>query len=475
MHFPTVVRCCLLPSAFVLLGQPARVGAQSEGLEEVVVKADAPPATPAAPESPAEAAPTEEGKDTSKPATPPVDKELEKIRKERERISAENQLAQEKLRSELFGLESEKQRLQLQNSLRAERLNAEVADVRSKLDRMTLEIDVVNRQASLEAAQRRVQLDSELAAMRAEEERLRVTNGIVTQKLEAQMAEMRLKEAEYKVQRAALENDVARLQTELSLREKTEILRDIVPDEQKYVLEPFRDGVLLVSDRRIALNGVIVQSVADHILERIDYYNNQNTEYPIFIIIDYSPGGSAMSGYKILKAMDGSKAPVYVVVKSFAASMAAVITTMANRSFAYPNAILLHHQMRWLGAGNLTQQREQLEEAEQWWRRIAQPVAAKMGLSLDAFIKRMYEKNSDGDWREFADDAQRLKWVSEVVSTIWETSMDKNPDRFGSKPVITLQLEEKVDEQGNPYVVLPRLPPLDCYFLYNPDGYFRLR
>jgi ATP-dependent Clp protease protease subunit len=155
--------------------------------------------------------------------------------------------------------------------------------------------------------------------------------------------------------------------------------------------------------------------------------------------------------------------------------MAAVITTLANHSYAYPNAIVLHHQIAWLGIGNLTQQREQLSEAEQWWRRLAEPVAAKMGLTLDAFIKQMYEKNSDGDWREFADVAHELKWVDDIVTTIWETSMDKNPDRFGSRPVITLQLEEKVDEQGAAYAVLPRLPPFDYYFVYNPDRYYRMR
>ena len=52
-----------------------------------------------------------------------------------------------------------------------------------------------------------------------------------------------------------------------------------------------------------------------------------------------------MAGYKILKAMEGSAAPVYVVVKSFAASMAANIATQSKKSFAYPNAIILHHQI----------------------------------------------------------------------------------------------------------------------------------
>jgi ATP-dependent Clp protease protease subunit len=173
--------------------------------------------------------------------------------------------------------------------------------------------------------------------------------------------------------------------------------------------------------------------------------------------------------------MEGSQAPVYVVVKSYAASMAAVIATLATRSFAYPNAVILHHQISWLGIGNLTQQKEQLVEAEKWWRRLAEPVAKKMGLTLDQLIARMYEKNSDGNWREFADAAKSLKWIDEIVHTIWETALDKNPDRFGSRPMMALRMEEAKDSEGSSYVVLPRLAPFDCYFVYNPDHYYRLR
>ena len=38
-----------------------------------------------------------------------------------------------------------------------------------------------------------------------------------------------------------------------------------------------------------------------------------------------------MAGYRILKAMEASDAPVHVVVKSHAASMAACITTLAEQ------------------------------------------------------------------------------------------------------------------------------------------------
>ena len=32
---------------------------------------------------------------------------------------------------------------------------------------------------------------------------------------------------------------------------------------------------------------------------------------------------------------------------------------------------------------------------------------------------------------------------------------------------------EKMDVKGRPYMVLPRPNPVDCYYLHNPDGYYR--
>ena len=98
-----------------------------------------------------------------------------------------------------------------------------------------------------------------------------------------------------------------------------------------------------------------------------------------------------------------------------------------------------------------------------------------MGMTLDEFIARMYEENSDGNWREFADEAVSLKWVDHIAADVRETSYVKNPDRFGPSTPVTVRLEEQIDEKGQPYVLLPRLVPFDHYFLFNPDGYYRLR
>jgi ATP-dependent Clp protease protease subunit len=135
-----------------------------------------------------------------------------------------------------------------------------------------------------------------------------------------------------------------------------------------------------------------------------------------------------MAGYRILKSMQSSTAPVYVLVKSFAASMAAALCTLADRSFAYPNAIIMHHQITSGLIGNLTVQREGLKNLEEWWKRLAEPIAAKMGITTDEFIKRMYENTSTGDWKEFADDAVKLKWVDSVVGRCQETALIRNPD-----------------------------------------------
>jgi ATP-dependent Clp protease protease subunit len=405
----------------------------------------------------------------------PDDKELKELRKQRELLSLANQIASEKQKKELATLKADRERLMIENALARETLTREMAERRAEVDRLKLEVDEVTKQLALETTRRKQALELELADLRAEEERLKLANSIATQGIEARMIEVRLMEAEYKIEKAGLENEVARLQAELIKREKTEILEDQVVTERIYPSEPFMDGELIVSDRRIALNGPIYQEAADYVAERIAFFNNQDAVAPIFIVIDTSPGGSAMSGFKILRSMQGSDAPVYVVVKSYAASMAAAIAALAERSFAYPNAIILHHQASTLVWGNLTQQKEALEEAQQWWVRLAEPIAAKMGITVDEFIDEMYVQNSDGNWSEFGDEAVRLNWIDHVVTNVRETSYVKNPDRFGSSAAVTVRLEEQIDENGKPFVWLPRLAPFDHYYLYNPDSYYRLR
>lgn len=406
-----------------------------------------------------------------------LDKELKELRRERDFLSVRNGIRSEEAKAAIAAMREEKALLALQNGLFMEKVKTELIEQRGALDRMSAEIDAVNKQISLGNSKARLESQLQLAEMKQKEGLLTLENSLMQKETGIELERLRLAETKLKLRRTELDTAFAELQGKLSILEKENEVADHVyaEIEQVYMAEPVVDGVLHISDRRIALNGPIWAGTSSYVSERINYFNNQNPEHPIFLVIDSSPGGSVWAGYRILKAMEGSKAPVYVVVKSYAASMAAIITTLAERSYAYENALILHHELSWYGsAGNLSQQKEYAEEATEWWRRVASPVAKKMGVTLSEFRTLMYEKSAAGDWQEFADVAQQYNWVDTVVDKIWETSIDRNPDRFGKQFWAMDGVEELRDENGRAYVELPRLESSDFYFLYDPQGYYRM-
>ena len=376
-------------------------------------------------------------------------------------------------------LAAERERLTSENAIAKERLAAELAARRAVLERATLKAEEDKALVASEFEVARQKADRDMAALRLENEKLLLESAIAKNKAEMRLSELRLQETESRT-------EITRLATLIEQREKELAASQYAEAKPAYPIHPLEGKTLVISDRRISLNGPIMTTTADEVSDRIAYFNNKAPALPIFIVIDNSPGGSVMAGYKILKAMQGSEAPVYVVVKSFAASMAACIATLADQSFAYPNAVILHHQISSGSFGNLTQQKESIQETEEWWQRLAGPIAAKMGISTEDFIKKMYGKASTGDWSEFADKAVDLKWVDHIVDEIRETAQLKHPD-LAAKPAPALiplrsatlsgsvpYLTEALDDKGRPCMYLPRPNPKDVYYLFNPDGYYRL-
>jgi ATP-dependent Clp protease protease subunit len=401
-----------------------------------------------------------------------------KMQRQRDRLILENQVHEETLRQELSAANDELARLKSAAELERARVDRELSEKRMEIEKARTEMDEISAFGALETVRRQAEMQDELATLRAAKERADLEANLA-------LAEYSKKSNTFKAEEVTWLAKLTELRAKVAQREK-EREADAYADQRPiYLKEPLTtEGELVLSDRRIPLNGPITMATADFISARIDYFNNKTKEYPIFIVIDESPGGSVMAGYKILKSMQSSNAPVYVVVKSFAASMAAAICTLAPRSFAYPNAIILHHQISNGMMGNLTLQREGLKMLEQWWQRLAAPIAAKMGITIDEFIKQMYAHTATGDWKEFADDAVKLKWVDTVVGRCQETAWVKNPDvepappgqlasASGTPGAAVVNMAEKTDEKGHPYMLLPRLNPVDCYYLYNPDSYFR--
>ena len=360
--------------------------------------------------------------------------ELQPLQLEKARIDLEAGLTQSRRKAENAPIDAQLAALQKQQQLRSVKLAEELAEFKTQTERL-------QARQSLAAAERK----AELADMQHEQAVLSAKNQLLSQKLLAQRLEAEAKQA-----LAAAELNLTSVAVQSRSAQKQ--LQDLVEDDLVYREDPFQDGTLYITDRRIKLNGPIISGTADYVCDRIDYFNNEDPDLPIFIVIDNCPGGSVLQGYRIVESIESSAAPVHVVVKSFAASMAAVITTLADHSYAYPNAILLHHQMSALAHGNMTDLEQQVAMLQEWEARLAVPVAEKMGVTLDEFKQQMYENNAGGDWEEFADEAVRLKWVNQIVSDVREQGIRKRPGGDAPRPWFLRLLGQ--DENGRSYVCL---------------------
>lgn len=437
--------------------------------------------------------------------------ELAPLRKEQERLAAEAALSQAKLEAELRKMREETTVLQTKLALSQAKHEAEMAELNQRQAKADIEMAAAAKalQQELAEANRTVEriqatqslkdaeqaqalaaakaevaaIESEVSLNAARQRKALAALTLENEKLQAEISlkqtQMSKQELEFNASMAAHEREMKALQADIAKRDLRVQWASGVNNKIEYTAEPYADGVLRISDRRIDLNGPISYGTDDYVCDRIHFYNNQSKTEPIFIVIDRSPGGSVMVGYRILKAMEASEAPIHVVVKSFAASMAACITTLADHSYAYPNAIILHHQMSAGMSGNMTQMGEQYEKMKEWAERLHNPIAKKMGVSPKRFTEMMYEANSDGDWDEFATKAAELKWVDNIVKEIREEGIRDKPEQsYGFFFFFQKELEkhEKVDgETGNRYLELPRLQPMDFYYLYNPDSYYRMR
>ena len=395
-------------------------------------------------------------------------KEEEKTTEKKEEKSKKDPLSEEakKLKAEmdLFSTRFKHQIAMYEKEIEAQRLQNE----KSKIDQK-LEEDRISRQVS---------------AMKREQARL---------KMEIDMIKSRgaLEQARHAAELAAIKAEKERLDMKLTIESAREKLEDRVLGDEAYPDTPFSDGVLEISLRRIELNGPIYTGAADYVCQRIHYFNNQSSK-PIFLVIDNCPGGSAIEGMQIVQAIKKSRAPVHVIVKRFAASMAAIITTLADHSYCYPDSIVLHHQASSLLYGTGRDLKDQMRQFNEISDRLIGEVAKKIGISEEQFVNQMYENRASGDWDLFGDQAVERKWVDHVVTTVRERGIRKRPTGTRTPPGLRLILGEKasepvsgyldryevaipeqIDEKGQRFVRLPRLNPVDAWLIYNPDNYYR--
>ncbi len=445
------------------------------------------------------------------------DKELAKLKKKVERLQLQNKLFMEKLKKELRSLKAKLERQKTKFELLEQNKKNALADLTRKKEKIEAELQLKkskNKQDRSDLTTRINELKKELELAETEArkslqdlkeqkeklntkldlEKAKKSDALTDLKLKLQekKVELALEEAEAKHKKARLTNAQlerklklaevnarkSRMEAEIGLRQTRSEWKKNVNREIEYIEKPLRGKTLYMTDRRIKLNGPIVAETGKWVSKRINYFNNQSEKYPIFIVINDSPGGSVMAGMHILKTMRSTEAPVYVVVKERAFSMAAAITTLADRSFAFPDAVLLHHEIQSFMGGSLTETEESLEMMKKWWERLATPIANEMDMTLEEFRDQLYEENSNGNWQEFATKAAELNWVDHIINRLKDAGVREEPDENPPAPsLILLEKREKnllrKDDQGKLYRKLPPLRPFDFYYMYNPHNYYR--
>lgn len=363
------------------------------------------------------------------------------------------------------------------------KIEAELALANAERDRELLPKQLEKMRLDAANAQRMTTLTAKLAEIDTERAKLERDLALATGRGNAKLREKQLRATELEAASRELQMDLAALNAQFTapqaLLAKKQELSKVALAQPKYLKEPLVDGTLYISDRRIDFNGPVTPNLASWVCDQIHFYNNRSTEYPIFIVIDNSPGGSVFAGYQIQKAMQSSRAPVYVVVKGMAASMAAVIATTAERSYCFENTKILHHQISsGFNRSNLTVLREGLAVAEQVYKMFIGPVADKLGITIEEFTKQMYANNSDGDWQQFGSEAVKSRWIDYLVDRVDETATVSIANNEATPPPMGMPraLAEKTDAEGRRYVELPTLTnPFDCWWLSDCKGYYRAK
>lgn len=377
----------------------------------------------------------------------------------------------------------EQRKLEQENALLRARLDKELASLRAEIDRLRLERELMALRWEMMQEKAKQDHEQEMSSLNREREKLMAEIAIAQAKLEKAMESVDIAIITAQKRSAALKTEAGQLQAEIEQTKAKLERAKYVDGEATYLKNPLlKDGTLVLSDRSVALNGIITPWKANHVVDRIQYFNNKDQNLPIFIVIESSPGGSIRAGFRILKAMENSQAPIHVVVKAFAASMAACITTLATKSYTYSNAAILHHQP-WsflFDRFNVREQKELYEEMLAWWKRLGTPIAKKMGISLKELDKRFYKKSARGDWSEFGDKAKKLRWVDHVISGIKDSSMRIMPDPAnynGLKYWIEYYWgsEGAMQPSENGVVYLSPLADGDMYYLYNPENRYQIR
>lgn len=112
--------------------------------------------------------------------------------------------------------------------------------------------------------------------------------------------------------------------------------------------------------RRLSINPSRTLTVYNEVTQETEEVGKQITalskksQEPIVILIN-SPGGSVLSGEKVVSAIEASRADVYTVCTGVCASMAAIIHAYGTKRLATDRAVLMYHDAATMLGGRISE------------------------------------------------------------------------------------------------------------------------
>ncbi|HHH20271.1 MAG TPA: hypothetical protein ENK86_07170, partial [Campylobacterales bacterium] len=204
-------------------------------------------------------------------------------------------------------LEEHKKLLTLQSSLEDEKLKQENQELLQEIQKIEWEKELISQRQELKELKEYKQYEAEKKAYDKEIEK----RDRELEKLEhhSKLIETKLSQLTNTIamHTSSLEFNRSKLESEMSIIDVQEKRNNFVTNAMEYLDNPLVDNnkTIVISDRRIDINDPIDYILSERVCKQIDYYNNQDKEKPIFMVIDSSPGGSMMAGYMILQSMKG--------------------------------------------------------------------------------------------------------------------------------------------------------------------------
>ena len=385
-------------------------------------------------------------------------KELEKLERENRRLHLELELIQNK--SRLNNLEQcaiKKKKKKLTTLKQLEKLKKESTDNYKKIvearNENMLQTDLLRSETDL--------ISSKLNLLKAK------THNEIANKED--VIKISIDSELLKLKNDYLAQQIEYLEKKDTLFNKIQESRNILSSNSvQYLKNPLtKDGDLILSDRQIKFGLVVDEEEGRNAERLIDFYNNdpEHKGYPIFLIFENGCyGGLCNVMQSLINKMLRSESPVFVVVKKFAYSAAAVITTCAVNSFIYKEADMMHHQTQTIFHNkqvNPTKLKEHSDLMKYYSRIYSDKMCSKLGVTLEEFIKKMYKNSCDGEgWFLMGEAAKKEKWVNNVIKSCRDTSIISKKEKEKNWLLDFVGLKQKIEnsmKMGNLWYIDERI------------------